>query len=50
MRLSVSCDRASQAMSQISELLGAHPGCERIDVMLDDRKLFAVDCSGNALP
>lgn len=40
-------ERASDTAPRVRSLLDAHPGCARIDVMMDDRRLYAVDCAGN---
>ena len=42
--------RAADVVDAIPGLLAAHDGCEHIVVMLDNVRLFAVDCHGNRLP
>jgi len=40
---------ASDVMASIPQLLKVHLGCERIDVMMDTTRLFALDGAGHAL-
>ncbi len=40
---------ASDVLSVVPKLLGVHAGCERIEVMNDEVRLFAVDRAGNTL-
>jgi hypothetical protein len=43
-------ERAAEVLDLIPKLLAEHRGCERVVVMLDQTRLFAVDCAGNRLP
>jgi hypothetical protein len=45
----VRVQRASEVLEMIPKLLGDHGGCERVVVMVDHVRLFAVDCKGNRL-
>ena len=42
--------KAADVLELISTLLAEHGGCERVVVMNDGVRLFAVDCMGNRLP
>ena len=46
----VNLSRAADVLNAISGLLASHEGCETIVVLLDNVRLFAVDCHGNRLP
>jgi len=48
-RVSVPIVYASDVMASIPQILQVHYGCERIDVMLDTTRLFALDGAGRAL-
>jgi len=48
-RQTVRVDRAADVLTIIPELLEQHDGCERIVVLLDAVRLFAVDCQGNRI-
>jgi hypothetical protein len=41
---------AADVLSRIPVLLEAHAGCEKIVVLINGVRLFAVDCKGNTLP
>ena len=41
---------ASEALARIPFLLQEHGSCERVVVLFDAVRLFAVDCKGNTLP
>ena len=43
-------DRSADVLTRIPQLLAEHDGCERVVVMFNDTRLFAVDCEGNRLP
>ncbi|HEY8618062.1 hypothetical protein [Phenylobacterium sp.] len=45
----VSLERAADVLTAIPELLARHADCDRVEVMANDSKLFAVDCKGNRL-
>ncbi len=40
---------AAEVLARIPELLHEHHGCEKIVVLLERTKLFAVDCKGNRI-
>jgi hypothetical protein len=45
----VDFERAADVLAAIPTLLGRHTECERIEVMLGQTRLFAVDCKGARL-
>ncbi len=49
-RARINIDRGSDVVAMIPKLLAEHEGCEHIVVMLNDVRLFAIDCAGNRLP
>ncbi len=40
---------AADVLARIPVLLQEHEGCEKVVVMFDRMRLFAVDCKGNRL-
>jgi uncharacterized protein (DUF2336 family) len=40
---------ASEVLSLIPALLKEHGTCERIEVWMDNARLFSVDCQGNRI-
>lgn len=40
----------AEALEMVQAALAEHIACERIVVMLDDVRLFSVDCQGNRHP
>jgi hypothetical protein len=49
-RVTLDAPRGSEALALIPQLLAEHSECERVVVMHDQTRLFAVDCKGNRLP
>lgn len=44
-RQTVNVENDDEAFDRIPEILAAHPSCARIVVMLNDQRLFEVDCA-----
>lgn len=42
--------RAGEILAQLTQQLGAHVQCDRIEISMDGAKLFAVDGLGLRLP
>ncbi|THD59294.1 hypothetical protein [Phenylobacterium sp.] len=49
-RATIKVPKAADVLTTIPEVLAEHHTCEHVVVMLDDIRLFAVDCVGNRLP
>ena len=46
----VSIERADAVLDRIPDVLAEHRDCEKLVVMLDGLRLFAIDSSGARLP
>ncbi len=46
----VRVEHAADVLTVIPTLFDKHKGCERVDVHLQGRKLFSIDCKGNSTP
>lgn len=43
-------DKAADVLALLPQILAEHHGCLHVVVMLNEMRLFAVDCAGNRLP
>lgn len=46
----LTAETGAEALALVQAALAEHDGCERVVVMLDDVRLFSVDCDGNRHP
>ncbi len=48
-RATIAVHRAADVVARIPEILTEHHACEHVLVTLNEVRLFAVDCHGNAV-
>lgn len=46
-RATFSVERAPDVLTRIPQVIGDHPGCDHVVVLVGPTRLFSVDCHGN---